>query len=80
MMGFAVAGQGDTLIPFVIGERFQEAFLTVLLALDAPHIADKIARITIYLSPFLIGQIWYGFYDNHFLPDRDKCYRVPATR
>ncbi len=36
MMGFTVAGQGDTLIPFVIGERFQDAFLFVFLAFDAP--------------------------------------------
>ena len=57
--------KGHTLIPFIVGERFQYALLYVLPALDAAHIADKIARVSVYLSPFFIRQIWYGFYWEH---------------
>ena len=74
MTALSVAAQGDTLISFVIDEAFQYALLFVLLAFDAPQVADKIARVAVYLSPFLRGQIWYGFYGYHPLSYMfEKC-------
>ena len=67
MTGLTVLAQRYSWIALIIHKGGQELCHRVFKALYAPHITDKVfAAIALYLPPFLIRQVFYSVYCNHF--------------